>query len=319
MAAGPKIITVALEPCWDITCKVPGLDWGEHKQLEHYGLQPAGKALNVSRALAWLGQTSTAAGLWGRQDIDDAVGALAPLKPRLKTSFTVVPGRTRQNITIIDTHTCREMHLRAPGRLTSAAALQKLGRDLSRMVTRNTICVFAGSMGSHEQLDGIIKIINTCHTRGAKIVVDTSGPALRKIVAMGNIWLIKPNVTELCELLGEQIPDSTMSLVKAGRKLLDRVQNILISRGTRGAVFVSDTDACRGRCCSRRKKLRSSTVGCGDYLLAGFLSCCNSRLDGSLALQNALKVATAKAWGLVDEVSFTKVARQIKIESRRLT
>ncbi len=42
------IITVAFNPCWDVTCRADGLEWGRHEVLESFSIRPAGKPLNVS-------------------------------------------------------------------------------------------------------------------------------------------------------------------------------------------------------------------------------------------------------------------------------
>ena len=39
--------------------------------IDEQVVRPAGKALNVSYALAWMGGESVAAGLWGREDYDE--------------------------------------------------------------------------------------------------------------------------------------------------------------------------------------------------------------------------------------------------------
>ena len=51
-----KIITVGLSPTWDITSQVENPDWGGHINIDEQTIFPAGKALNVSKALAWMGQ-----------------------------------------------------------------------------------------------------------------------------------------------------------------------------------------------------------------------------------------------------------------------
>ena len=326
MKAGrSKIITIGLSPAWDITCRVEGLDWGQHKLISQQSRRPGGKALNISQALAWMGQKSTAAGLWGQQDYQQMLKALDPLRGLIKVKRTAVDGRTRQNITIVDTANNREMHLRNHATLASAKTLGRLRAELSGIVKRDSVCIFAGAMpagsrkaGSQDQLlDDVIRIISLCRQSGAKIVLDTSGPALRRIVDAGGLWLIKPNVDELAELLGEQLRDIPAGLAKAGRKLLDKADIVLISRGGKGAVVVTKTGSQQGRCITRRRKILS-TVGCGDYLLAGFLKGLKNSSSPALALKTAIKVASARAWGWTEQMSWPQAARQIKVKIDRI-
>jgi len=311
-----SIITVGLSPAWDITCWGRGLDWSLHKDIDEQTIQPAGKALNVSKALAWMGQRSIAAGLWGRNDYQQMVDMVRSYWPLIKVKMTSVAGRTRQNVTIVDTANDRDMHLRNRSKLTSRAALKKINADLQTTVGKGSICVFAGAMPEDELLDEIIEIIKSCSKRGAKIVLDTSGAALREIVDTGEVWLIKPNVSELRQLLDAQVKDNPVSLAKAGRKLLGKVEMVLISRGKKGAVVVSKDGAWQGRCIMPRKTL--STVGCGDYLLAGFLKGLKDKLDAGFALQTAIKVATARAWGWTETKDWPQAKQLIEVQTREI-
>jgi len=171
-------------------------------------------------------------------------------------------------------------------------------------------------MPDEDLLADTIAIVKSCGKQGAKIVLDTSGAALRKIVNTSEVWLIKPNVSELRQLLGEQVKDNPVSLAKAGQKLLCKVEIVLISRGKKGAVIVSRDGAWQGRCITRRKTL--STVGCGDYLLAGFLKGFMDTADAGWALQTAIKVATARAWSWTETKDWPKTQRQIKVKLLRL-
>ena len=311
-----RIETIGLCPCWDITCQGERLDWGYHKQVSETSYQPAGKALNISRALAWMGQTSIAAGLWGRDDYEQMLKAMQSLKGLVKVKFTAVDGATRQNITVVDTVNNREMHLRSKSELASKAAIRKLKSDLNKIVKGNSVCVFAGAMPESELWDDVVSVIKSCRGYGAKIVLDTSGRALKRIVDSGGVWLIKPNVEELSELLDEQIGDNPTSLAKAGRKLLDKVEIVLISRGKKGAMVVTKERAWQGRCAGRRRVL--STVGCGDYLLAGFLKALKDKSEAGFALETAIKVATAQAWGWTERKDWPQVERQIKVKVDRV-
>ena len=83
------------------------------------------------------------------------------------------------------------------------------------------------------------RLARTCHRAGARIAADTHGPALASIVETGLVWLIAPNVEELCELLGCAVADTLERLVEAGRRLLNKMEMILISRGEKGALIVT--------------------------------------------------------------------------------
>jgi len=316
MRVSGKIVTVGLCPSWDTICRFEGIEWGEHKTVSSASSRPAGKALNISRALAWMGEENIAAGLWGRDDFEQMLKAMQSLGGLVKVKMTAVEGGTRRNITVIDTVNDREMHLRNRSELASRKALRKLEADLRTIVHRDSVCVFAGVMPEDKFVGDVIGIIKSCREHGAKIVVDTYGDALKRILETGAAWLIKPNVDELRELLGGQVTDSPAGLVKAGRKLLDKVEVVLISRGKKGGVVVTKEGAWQGRCIGRRRVL--STVGCGDFLLAGFLKGLKDKSDAGSALGTAIKVATARAWGWTEGKSWSRVLREIRVAVERV-
>jgi len=319
MRVSGKIVTVGLCPSWDTVCRFEGIDWGEHKTVSSASSRPAGKALNISQALAWMGQKNIAAGLWGRDDFEQmlkAMSAFGGLGGLVKVKMTAVEGGTRRNVTVVDTVNDREMHLRNRSELASRKALRKLEADLRTIVSKGSVCVFAGVMPEDEFVGDVVRIIKSCRERGARIVVDTYGDALKRILETGVAWLIKPNVEELRELLVGQVTDSPAGLVKAGRKLLDKVEVVLVSRGQKGGVVVTKKGAWRGRCIGRGRVL--STVGCGDFLLAGFLKGLKDKSDAGSALGTAIKVATARAWGWTEGKSWSQALREIKAAVERV-
>ncbi|MFH1719680.1 MAG: PfkB family carbohydrate kinase [Planctomycetota bacterium] len=311
-----SIITIGLSPAWDITCRGRNLDWGSHQFIDEQTTRPAGKALNVSKALAWMGQRSIAAGLWGRDDYPQMLEAMKALKRELVVKMTAVAGATRRNVTIVDTANNRDMHLRNESRLASKKALRQMQADLQRIVSKGSICVFAGTMDDGELLEDVIRIVRLCASRRAKIVLDTSGRPLRRIVDTGVVWMIKPNVAELCELAGREIGDTPAHLARAGAEWLDKVEVVLISRGSKGSVLVTREGTWQSRCIGRKKVV--STVGCGDFLLAGFLKGLKDKSDAASALETATEVAGAKAYGLTESKTWLQVKRQIQVRTGRV-
>ena len=274
VTAKRSIVTIGFCPSWDMTYRCSGLDWGDHKQVSKPAIVPAGKALNVSKALAWMGNQSTAAGLWGQEDYKEVMEELAPWTKYLKPSFTPVPGRTRRNLTLIDSLYRREIHLRESSELNSNRALQELRSDLEAVVDGKSLCVFAGLFPYD-----------------------------------------KFRSEELSELVGENIPNRANKMSQAGKGLLNRVEIILISRGEKGAIVLSQDAILRARCISGGRRV-ITTVGCGDYLLAGFLRGMTEKQNLETALRNAIQAATAKAWGWTESMSWSQVTSKIRVNIR---
>jgi 1-phosphofructokinase family hexose kinase len=307
-----KIITVGLSPCWDKTIEINGINWNQHKIISSQKISPAGKAFNINKALAWLGVETTAAGLWGSQDYKQMQQMTALLRRFVKIRFTKgVPGSTRQNITIIDTAKKRQIHLRSKSTLANTNSLKLLKKDLQKIITKNSFCIFAGAMP-----DNAISLIESAKKTGAAVVIDTSGPALKKIVAKGGLYLIKPNVEELAELAGRKIKNEKTAIISAAKKLLNKSKFILVSRAEKGAILICKEFILSARYIGKKYDVYN-TVGCGDFLLAGFLSHFCQRIDCSKnALEIGVKAATAKAFGLNEKLTWRQAERKFKIATQ---
>jgi 1-phosphofructokinase family hexose kinase len=313
MNGSSRIVTVGLSPAWDVSCRGSGLDWGQHAELEDQVVRPAGKALNVSQALAWMGRESIAAGLWGRGDYEQMLGAMGRLSEQVQVTMTPTQGRTRLNITVVDTHGGREMHLRARSELATPESLEKLRGDLERIVAAGDICVFSGAMPDGPLLEPAVGVVRACYETGARLVVDAHGPSLEVLVAAGLPWLIAPNVEELGGLLGTGVSDTPARLAAAGQGLLDKVEIVLISRGKKGAMVVTKEGVWTGQCTSKGRVLE--TVGCGDYLLAGFLAGIAEARPVRVALEQAVKVATARAWGWTESKTWRQTKGRVSVKT----
>ncbi len=311
MPKSGEIITVGLCPAWDTVCVLDGIEWGEHAVVAERTDSAAGKALNVSRALAWMGEESIAAGLWGADDYSRMLEDLKPLRSMVKVRMTAVPGPTRQNISVLDRKGGREMHLRNKCELASRAALAMIRDELETIVSPNSICVFAGAMP--EGLDReIIDIVDDCANNGVLVAVDTSGPALGKLVGTGATWMVKPNLRELSELVGFEVADDVEAIRRACAGVLEKVDIVLVSRAERGAVAVTERGIWQARAAQSRKAI--STVGCGDYLLGGFLK--GMRDVGSIeeSLATGMKAASAKAWGADPTEDWAAVSAGVEVK-----
>ena len=175
------------------------------------------------------------------------------------------------------------------------------------------VSVLSGALPTESFDHQVLALAQSClQASSTRLVVDSHGPVFRSLVDAGLPWLITPNVAELSELLGTRVPNHTSSLVKAARTLNDRVPLVLVSRGRLGAMLVTRDSAWQGQCPDQGKVV--STVGCGDYLLAGFLYGLTKHTRPQTALAKALKCATARAWGWPTQKRWTTAQKQIKVQ-----
>lgn len=116
---------------------------------------------------------------------------------------------------------------------------------------------------------------------GGRFVLDTSGAALRLGLQEG-VYLVKPNLRELCELVGRDLPDEPLQ-AEAALQLVQTKQAevVVLSLGAGGALVASATGTERLWAPSVRVK---SKAGAGDSMLAGFvLGLARGKVLGSAA------------------------------------
>ena len=263
----PAIITVGLNPAIDRVIEAPNFVLGAHQRVRVLRRAPAGKSVNVARVLAALGVPNVHTGFVGA---DSRVEFKAVFNPSLvRDEMFAVPGRTRENITIVDPAAHQETHLRDAGLEVDRRDLARLKSKLGLMARDGQIVAFSGSLPPGVGAEAFVELIDVCRHAGARVAVDTSGEALSAAVQR-KLWLVKPNAAELATLAGRELPDRDAQIA-AARELTGRVELVLLTAGAEGAMLFSPRGAWRA-CAPIEPERVVNTVGCGDALLGAFIA-----------------------------------------------
>ena len=124
------------------------------------------------------------------------------------------------------------------------------------------------------------------------VVVDATGDLLLNVLAY-RPFLIKPNNDELAEMLGSPM-DETDQIIEGARQLRSRgARNVIISRGSKGAVMVTETDEVIVQDPILGKTVNS--VGAGDSMVAGFIAGYIKENDYTYALKLGTAAGSATA------------------------
>ena len=107
---------------------------------------------------------------------------------------------------------------------------------------------------------------------------------------------------------------SLFKIATAARELCDKAEIIIVSRGKKGAVAVTKDVAIQGELVDAGEEA-INTVGCGDYLLAGFLDGFSKKSNIAFALERGIKAATGRALGLSAKKSWADVESQIRVKT----
>jgi 1-phosphofructokinase len=290
------IMTIGFNPAIDRILECPDFHIGGHQQAKQIARLAAGKAANVNRALAQLGTDSLATGFAGADDVEFFHEQLMACGPgRVLCRFVEVAGKTRENISILDPKRRVETHLRDKGFSVTGEEAAMLEQRILHELKPGDFAIFSGSVDVGLEPEYFGKLLDKCTAAGARVIVDSSGPPL-KLASTRKLWLIKPNLEELRGLLGVEVPNAAAAIRDVAAPLLKTTKNVLITRGPMGAVLLTPGGAYSARLATRDMPVR--TVGCGDHLLAGFISEMTGA-DGEApvdrALATALAVATARA------------------------
>ena len=288
-----QIITVGWNPAVDRIVRSDQIFPDTHQKVQLVARLAAGKAANVSRALALLGVDSIAMGIVGRGEADLFSSQLEALGPgKIQCQWILTDQNTRENITLLSRQDPHETHLRQDGFHLADAEIAALEGQLFSQTRSNDVVIFAGALPDGLSVRRHASIVDRLNKSGIRVVIDTSGDALRHAFSQP-LWLIKPNLEELSEALRQNIPNDPRAIVAALEAANAQPENILVSRGADGAVLVSRTGHWTGSLKSPGPIVR--TVGCGDHLLAGFVASAIKGASGPKSLTAALAVASLRA------------------------
>lgn len=275
------VATVTLNPAIDRTIEVNGLAPGAVNRAAHLGDRPGGKGINVAAALAPQGIRTAALGFLGRDNAELFATFMAARG--IEDGCLRLPGTTRTGLKIVDPERGETTDLNFPGLSPTAEDLAALVRQLDTIQTR--WCILAGSLPPGVPVSFYREAIMRLKARGIRLGLDASGASLREALEAAPDF-IKPNLHELTELMGHELPDRA-AVIAAARTLNTRgVPLVVVSLGADGALFVSGDEIIHA---SSPPITVHSTVGAGDAMVAGIVA---AQLRG-FALEGCARLAAA--------------------------
>ncbi|MFC7306211.1 1-phosphofructokinase [Streptomyces monticola] len=258
------ILTVTPNPSLDRTYEVPSLDRGEVVRASGDRMDPGGKGVNVSRAVAAAGRATVAV-----LPLGETPGALVAQllgEEGIEVAPVPVDGATRSNISVVEPDgTLTKINAAGP-ELSAAEAESLLATVGERSVGADWIAC-CGSLPRGLAPSWYAELVARAHAAGARIALDTSGPALLAALRE-RPDVVKPNAEELAEAVGRPLA-TVGDAVKAAEELRELgARAVLASLGADGQLLVDDAGT---HFASARVDAVRSNVGAGDASLAGFL------------------------------------------------
>lgn len=258
-----RVLTITMNPALDLSTSVDHVVPGPKLRCEPLRSDPGGGGINVSRAVARLGGETAAVYTSGSRRGDELSEALQ----REGVSIRPVPveAPTRRSFAVRERESGNQFRITPPGADLRAEEWPRCLEAIDEALGEAGLVVASGSLPGGVPEDFYGRVAQRCGSRDVPMILDTSGPPLRAAIAMGNIFLAKPNMGELSSLHGAEIRTEEEQEQAARRLIHDyRVRAVVVSLGAGGAVL------CTG---DRIERLRAPTVpqrskvGAGDSMV----------------------------------------------------
>ncbi|WP_392544534.1 1-phosphofructokinase [Oryzobacter telluris] len=278
------IVTLTPNPSIDRAVTIGALHRGEVHRATSSRVDPGGKGVNVSRALA-AQRSDTVAVLPSGGPEGHLMDELLD-EARVPRRSVPVAGSLRMNISVLEPDGTTTK-LNEPGPTLTDVEVDALLQEALDAACTATWVVGCGSLPPGAPTDLYAHLVTRVRERGVKVAVDSSGAPMTAAVA-ARPSLIKPNHEELAELVGRELPTLGDVLEAARALVADGIEVVAVSLGGDGAVLVTADEVVHARATITAPL---STVGAGDCMLAGLLH----GLSSGLAPADAL--AAAVTWG----------------------
>lgn len=261
-----NITTLTVNPALDKSAKVDGLIAEQKLKCHSIEFQAGGGGINISRVLRRLQIDSDCVFPSGGDNGMYLQNIL--LKEKIRISPIHVEEWTRENLSIVDTQTSMQYRFGMPGKPISKSEIDLITNTILKKIDENDILAISGSLTSNMPVDYYAQIIKSVAHKKVKVILDTSGPAL-KYTTTQPLFLIKPNQKELA-LLAEKDFLTTKEQEAFAMELVtsQKVKYVVVSMGSRGAFLASKEGIVYQSTPSIPVR---STIGAGDSMVAGLI------------------------------------------------
>ena len=268
MAQQPKmtskpIVTLTLNPSIDLAYQPGEIRPIRKIRSIEKRIDAGGGGINVARVLKELGVESYAIYLAG--------GATGLVLNELVAKSGVprrcfdIASSTRISFTVLEEISGLEYRFVSDGCALADAEWQST-LSLLKECDADYI-VASGSLPPGVPVDFYARLGEVVRSNGARLILDTSGPALEAAISAGGIYVAKPSLGEFETLThrrfetAEEIADAARSFVAKGS-----VENLAVTMGRDGALLSHRSGTLR---LDGPKVKPVSAVGAGDSFLAG--------------------------------------------------
>ena len=259
------ILTVTLNPALDVLTTIDRVS-DTHKMrcgptLKH----PGGGGVNVARVLHRLGAKCQAVYLAG--DVTGERHRQLMREEGVPCHIVPIAEETRESFTAHETSTGNDFRFVLPGPNVSAAEYEACFDYVAQHLPKQFL-VISGGLAPGVPEDFYARLTALAKQHGVRVVLDANGPALAEALKVG-VYLFKPSLRELRDLMGHDLPDQDSQVVAAQQLIQSgQAEVVAISLGSDGAMVVSADQVWRARALQVNVQ---TTVGAGDSFVGGMV------------------------------------------------
>ncbi len=276
------IYTITLNPAMDRTLWIEKIRPDDSNRIKKEQRYAGGKGIDVSRVLTSLEVVNKALGFVGGFAGEELEGRL--LNEGIACDFVRISGETRTNIIVNEASTGNQTVFNARGPEIKPYEVMQMIHKVEKVEDPEIVAI-SGSLPPGVNPEIYRKIIEIFKGRGAIVILDTDGDALR-VGINGLPDVIKPNIHELSRLVGRRLHKKE-EIISAANDLRNQgIRIVLVSMGADGILLVGEKEQYLAT--PPRVKVEN-TIGAGDSAIAGFVY----GLSEGKALKEALAYAVA--------------------------
>jgi len=258
------IVTLTVNPALDKSAHFKGLVAEQKIRCEEPQYDAGGGGINVSKAISRIGGTSLAVFTSGGPTGKMLEGLVS--KEMIECWPVEIQNWTRESFVGVDDNTNSQYRFSFPGPVILSAEKEKIIKTVQELNPK--FLVVSGGLNKDLETDFYQKIAEIAKKSDAKLIVDTSGEALEKVLETG-VYMIKPNVGELAKLIGverlelEEVNQAAKQIIAKGG-----AEIVVVSLGPQGAVLVTKDSY---EFVPAPNVVKKSTVGAGDSMVGGMV------------------------------------------------
>jgi len=311
-----RIVILCLNPSLDFRISIYHFISNEKNRVLSQQVNAAGGGINIGRVLKRFGAEPLVIFPIGGESGQQLKRLVAA--ENLRHLAYLVEKESRTNFTVNEesSHAQYLFALAGPqmSELECSAALA-----LTAHFATSGFVIASGSLPPGAPSDSYAQLARYLKQQGnAKLVLDTSGPALKQALKAG-VYLLKTNLSEFADLTDKQLdkdPPDLPACLKAARRLLAEgaAENIALTLGKHGAMIVTQDRALYAP--PPPVKVQGS-VGAGDSFLAVMVLYLAQRKCILEAFRHAVAAGSAALlapnMGLAARKDVTRLARKVNI------